>query len=181
MCSQIQICVVMTQYVIWNTEITPDGLCRKTTQWNEGGKGVTKHKSGEVIKCSPLYEGRFRWQTTVYPHFCIFKTWPWLFYAWRNADKLCHQKTHDTSWFFWEHYGDIQHQWCFNHKDQIMGNNSWGKWGRKKVSNRGKLLPILRAGFPAGEGSELIFPETLLESKGQKRRSVCMSKHSIKS
>lgn len=55
------------------------------------------------------------------------------------------------------------------------------KMGQEKVSNRGKLLPILRAGFPAGEGSELIFPEMLLESKGQKRRrGVCMSKHSIK-
>lgn len=50
------------------------------------------------------------------------------------------------------------------------------KMGQEKVSNRGKLLPILRAGFPAGEGSELIFPEMLLESKGQKRRrGVCMS------
>lgn len=42
-------------------------------------------------------------------------------------------------------------------------------------------MPILRAGSQAGEGRESIFPETLLDSKGQRRKDTRMSKRSIKS
>lgn len=55
------------------------------------------------------------------------------------------------------------------------------KTGQEKVSDRAKLMPILRAGFLAGERGELIFPETLLESKRQSSKGIRMSKHAIQS
>lgn len=96
----------MTQSVIRNTETTPDGLCRKTTQWKEGGKGVTKCTSEEVIKCSPL-PGKFQ----MYIYISACERYGLVYFT--HGKMLTNYviiKTRYGNYFFSEQPQDIQHQ-----------------------------------------------------------------------
>lgn len=90
--------------------MTPDGLCRKTTQWKEGGKGVTKRTSEEVIKCSPL-PGKFQITDMKYIYISACERYSLVYFTLgKMLTNYVIIKTQYGNCSFSEQPQDIQHQ-----------------------------------------------------------------------